>query len=284
MNAELAPQIAATIPTFNEPELLARCVQSLRDEDPSLLIVVGNAGDPLPPELAAKVVELKLPGTSFWTESMRAAVEKALELGAEAVLWMNADCRLMPGSLARLRALASSDQKVIAASVAYEEDGSGAKTLIYARQDDLGILRYGKIGRLWAAPSEAPAQPYRTDLIGGQGVLIPAELARALPLDPANFPQYAGDHDFWLGARALGWTIWVDPQAAVVNGRGFNSRTKSRLENLVWRMTSPMASESGITMWRLRRKHLPFPVAVLSWWVAFLMRWTLGLPKILKRY
>lgn len=283
MKPELALQIAATIPTFNEPDLLARCVQSLREEDPALLIVVGNAGDPLPPELAAQVVELKLPGTAFWTESMRAAVAKALELGAEAVLWMNADCRLMPGSLARLRSLASLESRVIAASVAYEEDSAGARTLIYARQDDLGFLRYGKIARPWTSTDQAPTQPYRTDLIGGQGVLIPAELARALPLDPANFPQYAGDHDFWLGARALGWTIWVDPQAAVINDRGFNARTKSRLENLAWRMTSPMASESGITMWRLRRKHLPFPIAVASWWVAFLMRWTLGMPKILKR-
>jgi hypothetical protein len=91
----------------------------------------------------------------------------------------------------------------------------------------------------------------------------------------------------WLQARKGGWKLEVVPSAGVVNTRTLSaSHAKGffqKLGRLWWRMTSDKTPESWRIMWRLRRKHLPLPVAMFSTVVSFGLRWTVGLPKILRR-
>lgn len=198
----------------------------------------------------------------------------------EFVLFSNADTVFLPGSVAELLNIATSKPKSIAVSPAY--DSSGA--LIYSRQSDWGFLLYGKLIRDWTDRTDAPTDPILADLAGGQGVLLPFEAVHEIDLDVENFPQYASDHDLWLRLRKKGYQLWVAPKAGVENVRGFNAqRKRSFLATLFYRMNSEYSPESARIMWRLRRKHLALPLAVLSWVIAFGLRWTLGLPKIIRR-
>ncbi len=276
---ERSPHIAVVIPTFNEPDLVVACLRSLESLGVSHEVIVANAGEAIP-DLNPSVTQLQLPSDHFWAASTQAGIDRALESGADYVVLANADTEFMPGTLAALLEATQSNAQAIACVPAYDE----SEHLLYSRQDSWGFLLYGKLVRGWSSPSDAPSAPYRTDLIGGQGVMIPAAALRAARMDLENFPQYAADHDFWLQLAQRGWELWVTPRGGVRNRRGFNRQRRRSLASTLWhRMTSPFAPESIPIMWRLRRKHLPLPIAVVSFVVSFGLRWTLGLPKIIRR-
>jgi GT2 family glycosyltransferase len=272
--------VVAIVPTYNEPDELRIVVESLANEKLAQIVVV-NAGDSLPTDVARHVEEIRVPATSFWTACVQRGIERARELGPDFVLLTNADTPLMEGTLSKLLAVAS--EKTVACSAAYVESESGPR-LIYAYQDPMGFLLYGRLVRPWQHPQDAPDVGYPITLTGGQGVVIPMSALMEHDLDAERFPHYASDHDLWLTLREHGFRLVLVPGAGVLNRRAFGARgSKGRLTALWLRMTSPMLAESWPTMWRLRRKHLSLPLAIVSTVLAFAMRWTIGLPKIIKR-
>lgn len=280
--------LSVVIPTFNEPELLARTVDSLQaDPSISIQIVVGNAGEPLPEELAKKVVEIQVSSDKFWTGSIRAAMEYVKQHRTEYIMFLNADTSMLPGSIENEVEWVGDDARKVACCPAYARFPDGRLELLYSHQSDWGILKIGKLIKPWQLPSEAPTEPYQVDLHGGQGTLFRTELLDRFDLDERNFPHYAADHDFWLTLREHGIHLWVVPTGGIVNDREFGAHSSKsfsqKMKSLWKRMSSPLLGESAPTMWRLRKKHLPFPVSLASFLLAFGMRWTLGLPKIWKR-
>lgn len=278
--------VVAVIPTFNEPSLIRDCIVSLRAQGEPIEIVIGNAGDPLSEEILQGAREVRVDPKEFWTGQVMAALNKALSLQPAFILLCNADTVLGAGTLNVLLQEANGQAKKVAASPAYVASPTGEPhETLYTDQQSLGFLLYGKISRRW--PDFAHREtlpPFPTDLIGGQGVLIPVEAFQDASFDPVRFPQYAADHDFWLQLRKKGWEIRVCPHAVVINQRGFNRQRKGSLgKTLWWRMTSEYSPESWIIMRRLRQKHLGLFVGTISTVLAFTMRWTLGLPKILRR-
>jgi GT2 family glycosyltransferase len=274
------PTVFALIPTFNEPDLVAQCVESLVREGVRGIVI--NAGDALGP-LPEGFIEIRVSADHFWTACMNRGIDHAKAHGAERVLLMNADTRLRPGSLSALTDVLDRIPNSIATSPAYVATPQGER-LLYSRQDDWGFLLYGRIRRDWNTPHDAPKDSFVTDVIGGQGVLIPIQALEVVRLDEERFPQYASDHDLWYTLRERGWTLRVAPGAGIVNDREFNRGSQRSLPRELWRrLTSPMAPESAVIMWRLRRKHLPLPIAAVSFVLAFTLRWTVGLPKIIAR-
>ena len=77
------------------------------------------------------------------------------------------------------------------------------------------------------------------------------------------------------------------PQAGIVNTRVLGAHRAtgliSRIRTLARRMTSEHAPESWRIMWRLRRKHMSWPLALLSTVISFGVRWTIGLPRMVRR-
>lgn len=283
----MTPSIAAIIPTFNEVELLDACVTSLTSQGiEQLEIVVVNAGDPLPPDWQSRVTELKVPSDHFWTACMDAGVQTVRDR-ADFLLFTNADTTFLPGSVRLLLQQALAKPNVIACSPAYVQVQSQPIELLYSHQSDLGPLLYGKLVRPWVSLKDAPKVPFAIELTGGQGVLMPARLFDRAALDLKNFPHYASDHDLWLQARRLGFELELVPQAGIVNHRSFNdggAKNQGSLMRRLWaRMSSEYKPESWVLMLRLRRKHqgpvLGFATALIS----FGLRWTIGLPKIVKR-
>lgn len=282
------PAIVAVIPTFNEPDLLARCVASLRQQNGLMIdVIVPNAGDPLPPTLASEVCEVKLASSDFFTAQLRAGLDQARQGEWEFMLLANADTEFFPNTVARLLAFTEADNKVVACSPAYQKVGDGPISLRYSDQDEMGFLLYGRMMQRWAEPKDAPHEPYEIDLTGAQGVLFHRSLLEVAEVDVARFPQYASDHDFWLQARRAGFHLILDPQAGIVNLRQLSASPANgltqRLKVLWGRMTSDRSPESIRVMWRLRAKHLPVPTAVVSTLASFVLRWTVGLKKIIQR-
>ncbi len=283
----MGDRIAAIIPTYNEPDHLQRCVQSLIDQDDSnLTIVVVNAGEPLPEWFLDKVTELKVPDNFFWTSCIDAGVREFRDR-CEYILLSNADTSFVPDSLKMLRAEAARSPKIIACSPAYIQSADETPALLYSDQLDWGPLLFGKLNARWKSLADAPTEPSTIDLTGGQGVLIPSQLFREVEMDIGRFPHYTSDHDLWLMAREKRFFLRLVPQAGIINHREFNEQKSqgvgALLKRLAKRLSSPYAPESWPVMWRLRSKHQALPLAVITTSLAFILRWTVGLPKIIKR-
>jgi hypothetical protein len=282
-------RLAILVPTYNEEALLTRFVDSLEPvPDVETTIVVINAGKPLSEGLAKRVLEVAVPDHFFWTACMQVGFEKVAEDGKfDFAMMGNADTVLVPGSVAELIKFIDAHPNTVACCPAYLKLGEEEPHLHYSDQNDWGFLLYGKMSQRWNTLSEAPKEPFKTDVIGGQGVLFDAKICAKYRLDPDNFPQAAGDHDFWYQLRkGEKIQLWVVPTAGTINLRqmGVQPGRKKGFFRRIWqRMTSDKTGDSARLMWRLRRKHLSLPVAVPSFVISFLIRYTLGLPKMLKR-
>lgn len=271
------PKVAAIIPTFNEFEVLAECVRSLVDASvEKVLPIVVNAGDPLPPEVAAMVLEVPVSDDHFWTGSIAVGFAKAREIGPEFVLLANADTSFLPGSVDLLLAEVSKSDKTIACCPAYERQPDGSIRLLYSDDVMLPFFLHNFLKRRWVSPDQAPSEPYETGIVGGQGVLFRAELLDRFDVDPKSFPHYRGDQDFWLSAKEAGYRLVMVPKAGIVNNRSFGMKTLSRREKfarLRYLATSPRARDSWRTIWNLRRKHQTLPIAIVSFIVYTPLVW-----------
>ena len=282
--------VVAIVPTYNEPDELRRVVESLLSQDvDGLHVLVVNAGDPLPEDIASRVEEVGVGADCYWTHCINKGFEIVARRGYEFVYLTNADTYALPGTVAALLEHAARDEMSVACAPAYIEGEEGIR-LLYSHQDPMGILLYGRLIRPWVDVSDTSDNsytPYSIVLTGGQGVLFSAKVLQEHRMDEGNFPQYASDHDFWLTLRKEGYQLTLLPQTGVVNTRTLSAQHTSGLggkTKALWRrMTSDVTPESWRIMWRLRKKHLPWPVAVLSTLVSFGLRWTVGLPKILRR-
>ncbi len=285
LSRTMDPAIVCIIPTYNEPEDLASVVRSIQAQDvPHVTVLVVNAGDPLPEDLARQVTELKVPDDHFWTHCIQDGFEWAKSRSFDYVLMTNADTQLMPGTLRALLTYAQAHPSTVAVAPAYIIGENEEIRLLYSHQSDWGPLLYGKLIRPWVRPEDAPNEPFEIDLTGGQGVLFEAKWLQRYQMDDINFPHYASDHDLWLQMRHDGIKMMLVPEGGIVNQRVLSRMRKGGLVKTLWhRMTSDMTPESYKIMWRLRRKHLSLPVAIPSFLVSFGLRWTLGLPKIVRR-
>ncbi len=282
-----AGSVLAIVPTYNEPDDLRRVVESLLSQGiAGLHILVVNAGSPLPTDIAERVEVSTVDSGHFWTHCISKGLEAASHRDFGYVYLTNADTYALPGTLGQLLEHASANDLTVACAPAYIEAENGVK-LLYSHQDPMGFLLYGRLIRPWANIDDAPSQPFQIVLTGGQGVLFPSRVAREFKVDTENFPHYASDHDLWLQLRAAGWRLDLLPKTGVVNTRILSAQHAAsigdKLIKLWWRMSSDKTPESWRIMWRLRKKHLSLPVAVVSTLVSFVLRWSVGLPKILRR-
>lgn len=281
-------RIVVVIPTFNEFDVLEQTLASIRAEvDAGLHVLIINAGDPLPDALKSGVEEIKVDSSLFWSACVKVGFDHIRKGNWDWVLMMNADTSMLPGTLDQLYDLASKDEKVVAVAPAYIQTGDEPMELLYSHQNPFGMLLYGKLERPWRFREEAPTEPFEIRLTGGQGVLFRASMLRQFDMDVKRFPHTASDHDLWLCMYEAGYRLMLVPKTGIVNLR-ILSQSKSaagwaKVKKLWWRMSSDMTAESWRLIWRLRSKHLVFPLSLLSSLATFTIRWTLGLPKILKR-
>ena len=182
-------------------------------------------------------------GSLYWNRGMHLGFERALLQSADHYLWLNDDTLLLPDALLRLL-----DQF----RAVRHADGRPA-IVVGATSDAAGRVSYGgsvarsRFRRFTYQPVWSERDPQVCDVMNGNCVLIPHEVASKVGnLDPA-FEHAMGDTDYALRARRAGYRVYV---AAGTVGRCSNNSAKGTFND----RSLPLAKR-----WKLMlgRKGLP---------------------------
>jgi len=146
-------------------------------------------------------------GDLYWAGGMRVGFAQARTSGADAILWINDDTRLHPGALQSLmttsRLGTSHGRARIAVGTTVDPE---TKRVTYGgrvRSSRWHPFRYDLL-----RPS---GRPLPCDVMNGNAVLIPAEIADHLGNLDAGFTHGIADYDYALRARKAGFEVVVAP-------------------------------------------------------------------------
>jgi GT2 family glycosyltransferase len=210
------PSVFVVIPTHNrweEARVTLGCLLNSTYKDFRILLVEDACTDGTVEKCRAEFPQVEIlhgDGNLWWSGSTNMGTKRALEQGAEIVMWINDDIRVEPETVAHL--VESFERK-------------GEKSIVCAR------IRLPAGEQEWRGdpPSWHPAVkewkplelPTTGDLAiehppGGQGVLIPARCFREIGfLDRDNFAMNWADHNFHYRAMKAGYKYFISPRAVV---------------------------------------------------------------------
>lgn len=211
-------RIGVVVLNWNGREHLGPCLDSLlRSDHPDFVVVVvdnGSRDGSLEYLQERGDVEVVALGENRrFSGGNNAGAERAIELGADALLILNNDTTIDPGALG-----------VLSRAVLNEGYGVAAPRIVFA--DDPGRIWYGGgsfspwtgyVGhRAIRRPVDAGADPAgETDWVTGCALAIRADLWQRLGGLDSAFYIYAEDVDLSLRARGLGEVIAYRPEALV---------------------------------------------------------------------
>ena len=203
-------KVAAVVLSWNGREDTLACLRSLEGQGADV-IVVDNASEDGSAEAVSGVELIRNERNLGYAGGMNVGLRAALERGADAVLLLNNDIEVEPGSIA-----------VLAASA----EGAGAVCPLITFADDPGKVWYagasfnprrGYNGRHrgFGEPAVEFTEATETDRACGAAMLIPSvALEQVGELDEQLF-AYQEDTDWSLRARAAGLPVIVEPSARV---------------------------------------------------------------------
>ena len=183
-------------------------------------------------------------GSLYWNRGMHLGFGRALQQDADHYLWLNDDTLLLPDGLQRLL-----DQ-----SSALRQASGHPAIVVGTTSDPSGRVSYGgsvahsRFRRFSYRPVWSEHRPLACDVMNGNCVLLPREVAvRVGNLDPV-FEHAMGDTDYALRARRAGYRLYV---AAGLVGRCSNNSASGTFND----RSLPLARR-----WRLMlgRKGLPW--------------------------
>jgi len=147
-------------------------------------------------------------GGLYWNRAMHRAFGHAMATGFDGYLWLNDDTILERDALRRLVATWREVSR---------REGRPAIVVGATRDELTGRPTYGGARRRspWRPTTFDAVVPASTpqplDVMNGNCVLIPAEVARVVGnMDPA-FEHAMGDTDYALRARRVGFGLWLMP-------------------------------------------------------------------------
>lgn len=183
-------------------------------------------------------------GALYWNRGMHLGFAHALRQQADHYLWLNDDTWLLPDGLQRLLNQASALQQAQGQPVIVV----GATTDASGRVSYGGSVALSRFRRFSYRPVWSEREPMACDVMNGNCVLIPREVAmRVGNLDPV-FEHAMGDTDYALRARRAGYPLYV---AAGIVGRCSNNPAKGTFND----RSLPLARRWQLM---LARKGLPW--------------------------
>lgn len=233
---------AVVIVTYNSAEVLKDCLGSLPG-DLAAVVVADNASrdDSVQVAEAAGCRVVQLGRNAGYAAAINAAVA-TLDLDAiDAVLVLNPDCRLAPGSLSVLAGALDRPGCGIAVPKLVNPDGSLQPSLRRAptvtralAQAVLGGALAGRLGELGELVTDQKAyeRPGPAAWATGAAMLVAVPLVRAAGPWEESFLLYSEETEYALRAADLGWSLWYEPEA-VVEHIGGESDTSPMLAALI---------------------------------------------------
>jgi GT2 family glycosyltransferase len=242
-------KIAVIIVTFNSAAVIGDCLDSLADNatsaTPADVIVVDNASKDDTVEVArdsrrSGVRVLAMHHNAGYAAGINAGVKALGACHPDAVLVLNPDCRLIPGSLHRLAHTMSTSGAGIVAPRLVNSDGSLQPTLrrhptvrgAFA-EALLGGRLASKLGVGELVFEEGPhSRAAEAPWVTGAALLIRWEVLTAVGPWDERYLLYSEETDFMYRAADRGWSVRFEPTAVFMH-LGGESRTNPTLAALL---------------------------------------------------
>jgi GT2 family glycosyltransferase len=214
-----ARTVAVVIPSWNSLALLPRCLDSLRDQEVELevLVVDNGSGD-------GTVAYLEREGVPHLALPENVGFARAVNLGAArveagAILALNADTVVEPGAVAVLAEALEAEaglggvQPRILQLEGDERDSARAR--IYSAGQ--ALLRDGRAVELGAGEEQSPADVAGREVFGvcGAACLLRRELFDRLGGYDERYFAFYEDVDLNVRAQVAGWDFAYVPEAVV---------------------------------------------------------------------
>jgi len=222
---------AAIVVDYDSGPALAACVRSLQGQVDAIVLVDNASREPAQARLVAAGVdpaELVLIRNAENRGFAAACNQGLVAVPAEVVLFVNPDCVLPEGAVARLCATLHSDPRI--GMVGPRLVGSDGREQWGGRREFPGVLAGLRrmIGRL---PSGMPggatvSSPIEVPAISGACMVVRREACAAVGVWDEGFFLHCEDLDwcrrFWLA----GWRVVFDPAVSVRHDKGACSRSR----------------------------------------------------------
>lgn len=198
-------KVVVVVLSWNGREDTLACLRSLEGED-SEVIVVDNASEDGTADAVTGADLIRNERNLGYAGGMNVGIRHALERGADAVLLLNNDVEVEPGTIAKLAAHA---------------EGVGAVCPVVTFADEPDRVWYAgarfdpKRGYNGRHLTETSAGATETERICGAAVLIPRETLERVGLFDEDLFAYVEDADWSLRAREAGLRLLVVPESRV---------------------------------------------------------------------
>ena len=209
------PEISILLVLFNQAELTFQCLRSLRFalDRPSEVIIVDNASSDRTGELLARLDGARIVRNPDNRHFLRAVNQAAALARGQALLLLNNDARVRPGSIAAACEVLGSEPDVgaVAARIVLL-DGTlqEAGSIIWRDGACAGVGR--------GADPEAAEFQFRRDVDYGSGAFLMirrSAFERLGGLDEAFAPAYYEETDFCMRLREAGLRVVYEPCALI---------------------------------------------------------------------
>ncbi len=209
------PEVSILLVLFNQAELTLQCLRSLRFalDRPSEVIIVDNASYDRTSELLERLEGARIVRNADNRHFLRAVNQAAALATGEALLLLNNDARVRPGSIAAAWEVLRTepDAGAVAARIVLL-DGTlqEAGSIIWRDGACAGIGR--------GADPEAPEFQFRRDVDYGSGAFLMirrSAFEQLGGLDEAFAPAYYEETDFCMRLREAGMRVVYEPRALI---------------------------------------------------------------------
>jgi len=211
------PSLSIVVVTYNHAARSLSCLRSIAEHAPAgaEVIIVDNASSDETPSLLQRVEGARILVNEENLGFLRACNQAVAHALGDSILLLNNDALLLPGSIeAALGTLESSEAVGVVGGRLIGLDGrlQEAGSIIWR---DGSCRGYGR-----GDDPNAPEYRFRRDVdfVSGAFLLTRRRLWEQLGgFDEAFVPAYYEDADYCVRARATGWRVVYEPNAAVVH-------------------------------------------------------------------
>ena len=271
-------KIGIAIATHNSEAVIGRCLSNLSGREYTIVLFDDASTDrtlDIAKDVRPDVIVLAGDGNAWWAGGTARAVNKCFSLGCDFVLMLNPDAIISDQGVDRLVDYTSERQNVIAAGIVVRDDmeenifWGGSKRV---KLPGIPVYTNKYIFRKNTAMLNLDATPYATDEVHGRGVLISRQIYNKIgTLDWEEFPHYGADNDYSMRAISAGVDMAILPEVTVrlvVGNSGMELKSKtmswSRILEVYNFLTKRKNGEYIRVLWRLNRRHTPWPGVVPS--------------------